>query len=293
MNSNNGILLLAMEGLFSRAVFEALLEQGTHFKGIILPGRSSITQQVTSRNSLNVLDKASIESMAKFHQIPLYYVSGKDPAQYEQILLKIKPDIIIVACFPYLLPASVYQYPAKGAYNVHPSLLPAYRGPIPLFWQFYLGDPNSGISIHQVDAGFDTGNIVLQQAVQLSDGISGSQATLLLASAAVDQLRVLFTQIATDQVCSVSQKLQASSYYSWPGLDQFTIPTSWNVRRAFNFIRGTMHWKQRYKVMLSDRELLISEAVDFSNGPCRKAKFSPNHQQCLIQFSDGCLQALP
>jgi methionyl-tRNA formyltransferase len=292
MKNKNGILLFAMEGLFSRAVFESLLEQHTRFTGIILPGRSSITQQVVGKNSLNVLDKASIESLARFHHIPLYYVSGKEPEQYEQAMQKSQPDIIIVACFPYLLPAVVFQYPAKGAYNVHPSLLPCYRGPVPLFWQFYLGDPNSGISIHQIDSGFDTGNIVLQQAVHLSDGISGSEATLLLASAAVAQLKVLFTQIDTDQICTMSQDPQINSYYSWPGLDQFTIPTSWKVRRAFNFIHGTMHWKQRYKILLSDREILISEALAFSNGPCRKAEFSPKQQQCLIQFSDGCLLAL-
>ena len=292
MKNKNGILLFAMEGLFSRAVFESLLEQDTRFTGIILPGRSSITQQAVTKNSLNVLDKASIESMAKFHRIPLYYVSGKDPEQYEQAMLKTQPDIIIVACFPYLLPAAVFQYPPKGAYNVHPSLLPCYRGPVPLFWQFYLGDPDSGISIHEIDAGFDTGNIVLQQTVQLADGISGSDATLLLASAAIDQLKVLFNRIDTDQICPISQDQQINSYYSWPGLDQFTIPSSWDARRAFNFIRGTMHWKQRYKVLLGDREIFIREALDFSNVPCRKAAFSPNNQQCLIQFSDGCLLAL-
>ncbi len=292
MNNNNGILIFAMEGLFSRAVFESLLEQNTRIKGIVLPARSTITQKAVTRNSLNVLDKASIDSMAKFNSIPVYYVSGKDLQQYKAALHKSRPAIIIVACFPYRLPAGVYQYPSKGAYNVHPSLLPAYRGPVPLFWQFYFGDPDSGISIHEIDASFDSGNIVLQQAVRLTDGISGQEATLLLASAAADQLAALIRLVDSGQITSVRQDQQTSSYYSWPGLEQFTIPASWDVRRAYNFIRGTMHWNQRYRIVVDENsDILIKEALDFTNDACQNQR-RQHDQQCLINFSNGCLLAL-
>ncbi len=291
MNNNDGVLLFVMEGLLSRLVFESLLADGTRFNGIVLPGRSAITQQLNTQNSLDVLNTDSIESMARFHQIPLFYVSGKDPQQYQQAITQSQPDIVIVACFPYRLPAVVFQHPAKGAYNVHPSLLPAYRGPMPLFWQFYYGDINSGISIHEIDEGLDTGNIVLQQQVTLSDGISAQQATKLLARAAVDQLRLLLASVSSNRLPAIAQNEQASSYYSWPGLAQFTIEGDWQVRRAFNFIHGTMHWQQAYKIISNNKETEIRKAIDYSMGSCRHADFSPTDSQYLIQFSDGCLLA--
>lgn len=290
--NDSGILLFAMEGLFSRVIFEAMLEMGVHFNGIVLPGRSSITDQAITDNSLNVLNTTSIESMARHLKIPIYYVSGKDNSEYELAVNKSSPDIVIVACFPFLLPAIVFSYPSNGAYNIHPSLLPAYRGPVPLFWQFYYGDKKAGITIHEIDATFDTGKIVLQETVVLDDGLNSAEATLLLATAAINQLRILLEQLLTSRPVCNSQNESQSSYYSWPGLEQFNLSTDWNVRRAFNFIRGTMHWKQAYKLRVNGKELMIREALEFSYDNSMTLHFNESQNERLIPFQDGSLRVL-
>ncbi len=290
--NESAILLFAMEGLFSRVIFEAMLEMGVPISGIVLPGRSSITHQAIDNNSLNVLNTTSIESLARHHQIPVYFVTGKEASEYERAVYQSRPDVVIVACFPFLLPPVVFNTPASGAYNIHPSLLPAYRGPVPLFWQFYYGDQKAGITIHEIDASFDTGNIVLQETVLLEDGLNSAEATLLLSAAAINQLKILFNQLLTNKPMSCIQNASECSYYSWPGLEQFNLSSDWNVRRVFNFIRGTMHWNQAYKLSVNGKELLIREALEFSNENDKILHFDENNNERLIPFQGGSLRAL-
>lgn len=285
------VLLFAMEGLFSRRIFESLLEAGTRFDGIVLPGSSSITKKPVCPDKLQVLNTESIESLARYHRIPVFYINRQREDPYKDLLALKCPDIILVACFPYLLPPYVFQHTIYGAFNIHPSLLPAYKGPLPLFWQFYFGEMKSGVSIHEIDASFDTGNIVLQQKVLFQDGVSSTEATELLAQAAIELVPLLTEQLVNDQFSSFIQDTRHDSYYSWPGMDQFTIATSWAARRAFNFMCGTRHWHQVYSIVNEhgDEIAKASEAVSYHNGASTTANALKDRNEQLIKFSDGVL----
>lgn len=76
-------------------------------------------------------------------------------------------DLGIVFGFSKKLPASLLLAPKFGFYNIHFSLLPAYRGPAPLFWQIKRGEIATGITVHQMDESFDGGPILFQERVQL------------------------------------------------------------------------------------------------------------------------------
>ena len=82
------------------------------------------------------------------------------------MLRELKPDLILSASFPWLLPPELLQTARLGAVNLHPSLLPAYRGPNPMR-QFYEASPQVGATLHWTEAEFDTGHILAQHAVPL------------------------------------------------------------------------------------------------------------------------------
>ena len=88
----------------------------------------------------------------------------------QELFAESKPDLAIMLGFSYLIPESIFTIPQLGFYNIHFSLLPAYRGPDPIFWQLKNGETTGGITIHQVDAGFDSGDIVLQQKIPFIPG---------------------------------------------------------------------------------------------------------------------------
>ncbi|MEV0593179.1 methionyl-tRNA formyltransferase [Nonomuraea cavernae] len=87
-----------------------------------------------------------------------------------------RPDLILVYGLPWKLSRDVLQIPRLGAINVHTSLLPKYRGPLPVHWAVRNGDPEIGVTIHWMDDHFDTGNMLIQQGgIQIEEDLVTSR----------------------------------------------------------------------------------------------------------------------
>jgi methionyl-tRNA formyltransferase len=92
----------------------------------------------------------------------------KQPSEIDR-LISYKPDAIIVAAFGRLLPESVISLPPYGCINIHPSLLPRWRGPSPLAAAILAGDSWSGVSIMRLDEGMDSGPLLNQAKIPITD----------------------------------------------------------------------------------------------------------------------------
>ncbi len=77
----------------------------------------------------------------------------------------LKPDVILSWFWPRLIPEAVLDLAPQGAFGVHPSLLPRWRGPDPYFWALSCGDSHTGVTLHRLAAEYDTGHIVAQHRV--------------------------------------------------------------------------------------------------------------------------------
>lgn len=88
----------------------------------------------------------------------------------EHDVARLLPDLLCVASFPRLLPPEVLATARHGAIGLHPSLLPRHRGPDPLFWTYLHDDEQAGITVHWLDGGEDTGDVIYQEAVPLARG---------------------------------------------------------------------------------------------------------------------------
>ena len=85
----------------------------------------------------------------------------------------INPDIIFSIYYRKILPKSLLKIPRLGCINIHPSLLPKYRGPIPTAWAIENGESEFGITIHYMDEGIDTGDILVQKEYQILENETG------------------------------------------------------------------------------------------------------------------------
>ncbi len=83
------------------------------------------------------------------------------------MLRGLQPDLIFVTGFPWRLPAELVSLPRLGSINTHPSVLPRYRGPNPIFWQIMNGEAEIGLTVHRMDAEFDTGPILAQATMPM------------------------------------------------------------------------------------------------------------------------------
>jgi methionyl-tRNA formyltransferase len=101
------------------------------------------------------------------------------------LLAGLEPDLIFVAGFPWRLPPELLSLPRLGCINTHPSLLPRYRGPNPLFWQVMNGETEGGLTMHRMDADFDTGPILVQRSfpIEPDDDVDSLYPKLLTQGA--------------------------------------------------------------------------------------------------------------
>lgn len=97
-------------------------------------------------------------------------IVSNHPTRWAAMLAPLRPDLIISASFPWVIPDDVIALPPLGAINLHGGLLPERRGPNSYGWAYRLGDPEVGFTVHWLESGLDTGPILGQLRVPIGDG---------------------------------------------------------------------------------------------------------------------------
>ncbi len=185
---------------------------------------------------------ASLPALAFQSGIPSYECGEIGRPEVTGWLVDMSVDVVCVACWNRVIPASVLDVPRHGFLNVHPSLLPAYRGPYPLFWQYRAGgETATGVSVHWMDAGLDTGDIAGQREIQFEDGIRGAEAEALCAFSGGDLLAEVLVKLENGELLRKPQPA-GGSYFPAPSSEDFALDADWHPRRAFNFMRANAEW---------------------------------------------------
>ena len=109
----------------------------------------------------------SLKSFAKKEKIPYYYMNKGSDKNLENWVKCINPDIIVVYSMSQLLKENIFSIPKYGTINLHAGLLPNYRGPFPYFWMYYNTDKKGGVTVHYIDEGEDTGDIIYQEVYDI------------------------------------------------------------------------------------------------------------------------------
>lgn len=115
------------------------------------------------------LKTSPVKSTAKEAGLEVFQPAKlKDPAT-QAYLTQFHPDAIVVVAYGHILPQWMIDLPRLGCVNLHASLLPKYRGAAPLQWALIQGERTTGVTTMKIDAGLDTGDILLQREVEIRD----------------------------------------------------------------------------------------------------------------------------
>ena len=116
-----------------------------------------------------------VRRLAEERKIPVHAPESLRAPEAEKEIKLLHPDVFVVASYGKLIPGSWLQIPSKAAFNVHPSLLPKYRGAAPIAWQILDGEKEVGVSIAEVTKELDAGDIFEQIRIPMEkDGTSRS-----------------------------------------------------------------------------------------------------------------------
>lgn len=296
------ILFLGMQGIFSQTVLEALLAVQAPVCAVLLPAPTKSAPPVAQRQPPpNLFTAQELPLLTPFvaqttlplawqHDLPVYEVNRLQSAAVQELIRRLAPDVACVACFSKRIPATLLPIPRLGFLNVHPSLLPAYRGPAPLFWQWRNGEPHSGVTVHWMDENLDTGDIAEQAPLHLPDGIAGPKADELCAKAGGELLVKVLKALADGETPRRPQP-GGGSYQPWPQAADFTLSTDWSARHAFNFMRGTAEWSQPYPITVAGEPFWLATALSYTPRDALAQPFILEGDTVHIQFTPGVLHA--
>ena len=107
--------------------------------------------------------------------IPVFQPETLKTAEAQQQLRELQPDLMVVVAYGLILPRAVLAIPTHGCWNVHASLLPRWRGAAPIQRAIEAGDAESGVCLMQMEAGLDTGPVLLSQRTPIGDSDTGGQ----------------------------------------------------------------------------------------------------------------------
>lgn len=171
-------------------------------------------------------------------------------------------DVVFVFTFPWRIQKDVLQLPKLGFINFHFGLLPQYRGADAIFWTIKHKAPYGGISVHKMDANFDTGELIHIEKIPLLSTDTYGMHSAKLANANVQVLQKLLPILLTGDVKTTTQKAEEASYYSKPGIKEIGI--KWSKMPAADIValvNACNPWNKGAYTMLNNMPVRITEAT--------------------------------
>ena len=239
---------------FAAPSLEALLHSEDTVVGVV-------TQPDRPKGRGGALTSSPIKAICQQKQIPfLQPLKMKDPG-FLDALRAWKPDLIAVTAFGRILPSVILDLPPQGCVNVHASLLPKYRGAGPIQWAIINAERETGITTMLMDAGMDTGAILLQERVLIGpEETAGSLSTTLAEVGGrllVETIRGLKDGTVTPQPQDHTQATLAPLLQKEDGAIDWTLPAT----SIANRVRGLWPWPGAFTYAGDERWTIVRAAA--------------------------------
>ncbi len=174
MTKQHRFIVLGTGGAFTYNVIKRLVEQEYKPAAYIQSGDKPHQTQASFANiELDILKpQSALSRLLQLYKIPTHY---QLQLELQKFIKQLNIDFMLVACWPTLIHNDVILSISKAALNLHPSLLPKYRGIDPIINQLKTDDINFGISLHLISDTYDSGDIVLQQSLDSINNLDKSR----------------------------------------------------------------------------------------------------------------------
>ncbi len=205
-----------------------------------------ITQPDRPRGRGQHVTASPVKEFALESGLHLYQPEKIRSESAETFFKRIAPDVVVIIAYGQIIPQTLIDIPRLGWINLHASLLPKYRGAAPINWAIVNGEKESGVTTMQVDAGMDTGPILLQQNLEIGRDETAPELSLRMANAGAPLVADSLLALANG---TISPRAQDSAQATRaPILKKEHGQIDWNLksREIYNRIRGFDPWPGAY-----------------------------------------------
>ena len=183
----------------------------------------------------------SVAQLARQHGIPVHTPDSANTPEWIARLREIKPDIIFSFYYRNMICQEILDIPRLGAFNLHGSLLPKYRGRVPINWAVLNGETETGATLHHMVKRADAGDIVDQEAVSIGPRDTAQDVFIKVTAVARQVVERSLEAIKQDRAPRRPQDESQASYFSGRKPDDGRIDWHADARQLFNLIRAVTH----------------------------------------------------
>jgi methionyl-tRNA formyltransferase len=202
--------------------------------------RAVFTQPDKPVGRKQVITPPPVKVFAASHNIPVHQLAKiKTPearAEFEPLLKE--ADAVIVAAYGRILPQWMLNAPRLGCINVHSSLLPKYRGAAPINWAIARGETETGVTIMQMDAGLDTGPMLLQGKTRIGPDETAPELTARLAELGAELLAEALGKLERGELKPVPQNDAEASHAPMLSREDGQVNWSLTAREIYDRLRA-------------------------------------------------------
>lgn len=178
-----------------------------------------------------------------FPSVQQFALDHSIPVRTEEVLREIseQPDLIFSFYYRNLIPTGILSLPKLGAYNMHGSLLPLYRGRAPINWAVLNGETKTGATLHVMTEKADAGDIVDQEKVSIGPNDTAADVQASVTQAAVAVLARQIENLKTGRAPRIPQDPSSASYFGRRHPKDGEIDWVWPAARIHNLVRAVTH----------------------------------------------------
>jgi methionyl-tRNA formyltransferase len=220
---------------FASPSLQRLIERGEEIIAVV-------TQPDRPKGRGQQLTPPPVKTLAEKHGIPVLQPLKVRNPEFIDSVKEMEPDLIVVVAFGQILPKALLDIPRYGCINVHASLLPRYRGAAPINWCIINGEAETGVTTMQMDAGLDTGAMLVRKATPIDPDEDSSSLHDRLSIIGAEALSETLDLLADGKLVSREQDDALSCYAPMLKKEDGTIDWGKTAQTVKNLVRGMTPW---------------------------------------------------
>jgi methionyl-tRNA formyltransferase len=247
--------------VFSERYFQALRATPCEVVAVVdvPPARRSSTNTRTLTGTANFVEYAHQQAM------PVFEPANPNLPEFVQAMRDLAPDLFVAVGYMNLLKEAVLSLPRLVAANFHASLLPAYRGKHPVFWALRNGERWSGLTVHVMDVGLDTGDVLYQVRVRTRKRDSVASLYDRIMERSLGLVAQLIQDAGRGRLRRTPQSEREASYYSSVSVEDFRLDWSGEAEQLRRWIQTSPG--QCFCEIAGQRLFLMDADVEAVAGP--------------------------
>jgi methionyl-tRNA formyltransferase len=223
----------------SRAVVFAYHNVGYRCLNVLLAHGVDVALVVTHRdNPKETIWFESVEKLAELHGIPTITPDNPNVPEVVELVSAIQPDFFFSFYYREMLKAPLLAIPRRGALNMHGSLLPKYRGRVPVNWAIIRGESETGATLHYMTEKPDNGDVVAQQAVPILPNDTAHEVFQKVTVAAEMALNDVLPALLAGTAKAEKQDLSKGAYFGGRKAEDGIINWSQSAQEIHNLVRA-------------------------------------------------------